>query len=474
MLITDRAMQGRPAERDIWLIEDGPRGSGRFVARITPAGARSFYFRYTAPSGERVRHLIGSFSTKGDAQATFTVQQARERTLELSGLYRSGVHDLREHFERERQAAEQERRATEADRRRVAEQLEREALAEQRRATVRQLFQRWQAIELVPQKRADGTRMGRKDGGEWVRQSFERRVFPELGDVPAEEVKRTDLLKILDACKAQGQLRTATVLFADLSQMFRFAVDRDVVARNPLEGIKRSSIGGTTVERDRILSNEELCALWDLVPRARMHPRSAIAIWLLLATATRVGEAMSARWEDVDLMARTWYLPDTKNQRDHTIHLSNFAVAQLEELLALRDAGPDGLPTEWVFPNSARVGPVDIKSLGKQLADRQKTPERQMKGRTSATSALVLEGGRWTAHDLRRTAATLMARLGLSTDVIDECLNHKLQSRVARVYVRDRREGEQSRAFDKLGRHLNELFAPDRKAKIVGIRDRSR
>ncbi len=471
MLITDKAMQARPAAKDIWLNEDGPRGSGRFVARITPSGARSFYFRYSAADGERVRLLIGAFSPKGDGKASFTVQQARERAQDLSGLYRSGIHDLREHFERKRQATEEERRAAEAERRRAAEQLEREALAEQRRATVRQLFERWQAIELVPKLRADGTRTGRKDGGEWVRQSFERRVFPELGDMPADEVERRDLLKILDDCKAQGQLRTASLLFADLSQMFRFAADRDVVRRNPLEGIKRSSIGGPPVERDRVLSAEELKTLWSSVPQARMHPRSALAIWLILATATRVGEAMTARWEHVDLVARTWYLPDTKNQRDHTIHLSEFAVAQFDGLRALREAGPDGLPTEWVFPNSKCTAAVDIKSFGKQLADRQKTPERRMKGRTAATGALVLSGGHWTAHDLRRTAATLMSRLGISTDVIDECLNHKLQSRVARVYVRDRREAEQERAFDALGSRLTEIV--DRREgaeKVIKIR----
>ena len=77
-----------------------------------------------------------------------------------------------------------------------------------------------------------------------------------------------------------------------------------------------------------------------------------------------------------------------------------------------------------------------------------------------ATTSLALPGGRWTAHDLRRTAATMMARLGVSTDVIDECLNHKLQSKVARVYIRDRREADQARAFDALGRQLQQLADP--------------
>ena len=77
------------------------------------------------------------------------------------------------------------------------------------------------------------------------------------------------------------------------------------------------------------------------------------------------------------------------------------------------------------------------------------------------TDSLMLAGGRWTAHDLRRTAATLMARLGVSSDVIDECLNHVIESRVRRTYIRDRRPVEQARAFDTLGLRLAALVAPN-------------
>jgi integrase len=107
-----------------------------------------------------------------------------------------------------------------------------------------------------------------------------------------------------------------------------------------------------------------------------------------------------------------------------------------------------------LFPGRGSEGPVGVKSLGKQLSDRQREPQRRLAGRTNDTSALLLPGGRWTAHDLRRTAATLMAGLGISGDVIDECLNHIIESRVRRTYMRDRRAAEQSRAFDALGARL--------------------
>jgi integrase len=243
--------------------------------------------------------------------------------------------------------------------------------------------------------------------------------------------------------------------------MFRFAVEREIVPRHPLEGIKKANIGGKDAERDRILSDEEIQALRDAVPRAKMHPRSALAIWLLLSTAARVGEAMAACWEHIDLDRATWYLPETKNQRDHTIHLSAFALRQFRALAALRESIRDDngneRPVSWVFPNSARNGPVCAKSFGKQLADRQRLGGERLKNRTKSEDSLVLQGGKWTAHDLRRTAATIMAKLDVSTDVIDECLNHKLRSKVARVYIRDRREVAQRIAFDALGAHLDAL-----------------
>ena len=79
-----------------------------------------------------------------------------------------------------------------------------------------------------------------------------------------------------------------------------------------------------------------------------------------------------------------------------------------------------------------------------------------MVNRTSSTEALTLQGGHWTAHDLRRTTATTMAILGVSTDVIDECLNHVIASKVARVYIHNRRLGQQADAFDLLGSKLSE------------------
>lgn len=348
---------------------------------------------------------------------------------------------------------------------------EKKASAEKERHAVRLLdvFLQWQATELQPRIRADGRRIGRKDGGIYVQEQFKRHVFATLGSMPIGEIRRADVFAILDTHVSAGKLRTANVLLADLKQLFRFAAEREIIPASPIETIKKNKVGGADVERDRFLAPSELVELSRLLGSSGLSRRYALAIWLVLATGVRVGELVGATWSDspddsavlrkitesigvkygaVDVAERSWYLPDTKNQRDHTVRLSPFAVCLLEELRQFH------MHNTWLFPDSTGNNPIDSHEFGKQLADRQRLGKAPLKNRTKKTTGLVLSGGKWTAHDLRRTAGTMMATLGISNDVIHECLNHIQSDRMSRVYIRDRRESEQARAFEALGERL--------------------
>ena len=198
----------------------------------------------------------------------------------------------------------------------------------------------------------------------------------------------------------------------------------------------RDQSAAKDIKRGRVLSNDELAALMKPLPTANLSRRTVLGLWLILASGCRIGELMGAVWADakpqqqalqptldahnvakksgavqlefVDLTARTWYLPTTKNQRDHLIHPSDFTVTQFTELAALREADcVTGKPLAWVFPDSRGTGPVCVKSFGKKLADRQRSENARLQNRTKSVDALVLEGGRWTAHDLRRTARSM-------------------------------------------------------------------
>lgn len=415
-------------------------GGGLYL-RKRDAGAY-WYLRLTEPAtGAQQWHRMFPDDPSGHYPRR-SLADARAEAAKLWRL-RSEGHDPR--------ALRQQRIEEEAAQARARAEEQRQLLS------VRDLFDHWARVELAPHVRADGTRRGRKDGGDYIRRQFAKRIFPALGDVAAANVTKADVLRVLDEVTAAGKLRTANVLLATMKQMFRFALAREIVPANPLDVVTKRDAGGKETERDRVLGDDEIKALAAALPAARMNPRSAAAVWLILATGARVGEVMGATWADVDTERAAWHLPETKNGRAHTIHLSAFALAQFAVLAEHREVDDDGKPLPWVFPNTAGDGPVCVKSFGKQLADRQRPAERRLTHRSTRTESLALAGGRWTAHDLRRTAATIMAGLGISGDVIDECLNHVIESRVRRTYIRNRRPEEQARAFDALGQRLQAL-----------------
>ena len=280
--ITDKAIQAKPTKTDQWLTQPFKRGAGVFLARITPAAERLFYFRYTDSNGRRPFLPIGHYHPKGN-KGGLTLAAAYKKASDLSGLYQSGIRDLKEHFAAQdaSKVADLEAQKQQAANDQIAADLERD-----RRITVRMLFDRWAEIELKPHIRADGKRLGRKDAGAYTRAQFERRIFDKLGNQEARSVKKADLLAILDEAKSDGKLRTANMLLADLKQMFRFALARDIVERNPLDTVTKRDVGGADVERDRVLTAEEVAALVKALPKANLSKQSETALWLILATGS--------------------------------------------------------------------------------------------------------------------------------------------------------------------------------------------
>ena len=84
----------------------------------------------------------------------------------------------------------------------------------------------------------------------------------------------------------------------------------------------------------------------------------------------------------------------------------------------------------------------------------------------------MLDGGRWTPHDLRRTAATVMGELGVRPDVIEKCLNHTDENKIKRTYQRQVMAPERKAAFDALGARL-ELLANEQSENVILLPPRS-
>ena len=167
---------------------------------------------------------------------------------------------------------------------------------------------------------------------------------------------------------------------------------------------------------------------------------------------TRIGEVLAAKWHDVDLNERTWRIPDTKNGMTHEVHLSDWVITQMERLREIT-----GGATAFLFASIRTGEHVCSKTVTKQVADRQRGDKSPMSGRTLNTTALLLDGGQWRPHDLRRTGATMCASMGVLPEVVEKCLNHVEQSKIKRIYQRASYANEKRRAWQLLGDKLARL-----------------
>ena len=247
----------------------------------------------------------------------------------------------------------------------------------------------------------------------------------------------------------------AKVVFSLIRQMFNFAVERDIVQFNPTSTINKGRVFGKDNERDRILSDEEIIVLKQKLNDAGLLPKTNIVLWIVLSTCCRIGELLSAKWTHIDFEKRTWLIPseNSKNGKPLVVFLSDFSQRHFKELH--NHTGN----SVWCYPNRDDSDAVSQKTVTKQIGDRQKAKgELPINGRTSLVDALILSGGRWTPHDLRRTGASIMTRLKVLPEVAERCLNHTEVSKVKRTYQRYDYADEMTEAWKVLGLHLESLL----------------
>ncbi len=202
--------------------------------------------------------------------------------------------------------------------------------------------------------------------------------------------------------------------------------------------------------RKRILTRDELAPLLPVM-RACRRPYAA-ALRFMLLTLTRRQETALARWRDVDMGARTWTIPETKNGEPHTVPLCQQAMDLLRSRLPTDDAGnhkrPD--PSALIFATSTGA------PLGNW--------DRETKALQEASGTVG-----WTRHDLRRTGATMLGEMGELPDIIEAALNHvSIRSPLAATYNRSRYRPQVAAALQRLADALDGIEAGA--AKVVPLR----
>lgn len=452
MPLTVKELEALTAADKGRLLPDGKSLKGMvYVARD---GAVSVQFRFAYKfAGKSKTILVGTWPKTGLAEI--------RRQREALGVLISGgidpVAQRREEADKVEAAREAERIRQQADQQQaILEQKQRlqDIAAKNARITVRELFNQWKTLELVR----------RADMGSETQRSFTRDVLPLTGDMAVEDVKKAHIHEILDTIKARAtpnnnMVRTAKKTLSDMRQMFCFAMDRDYIEADPTARVKKSGLGKDE-EGERALLEPEIVELFQKLPEAGLIETSQLALLIQLSTGVRISELLGAQWSNIDTDRRTWRLPETKNGKAHDVWLSEFALDKFQRLRGITGGGV------WAFPASRKPGqPVCKKTVTKQVTDRQRTGGA-MSGRSKRVQALTLPGGRWTPHDLRRTAATIMAELGSLPEVVEKCLNHKEEKRMKRIYQRAQYLGPMREAWEVLGKRLEML-----EVKALGVAD---
>lgn len=455
-LLTDAKLRTATFERDGHYLRDGGGLRIRLMARARTGarGARLAEYHFKVKVADTYRHGALHLGTIGepvtdDAGVTrpFTLADARRARDAARELVAKGI-DPRE--------------ARRLDRIEKAETQRQRLIALESRRTAADAFEQWRSLYLEAKNR-DGTFAHRKDGGQFVVDLFGRHILPRIGATPLEELRRADIADLLDRLTAAGKRRTANMALSLLRQFLRWCAARDWIESDPTALLTAKNVGGRTAPRDRALSTLEIVELRDKLPALPEHLQ--MAVWLLLATGARVGELAGARKADFDLDAGEWLIPETKNGTPHTVHLSDFAIRQVRALLAL----PRSDASEWLIPGRDPAFAVSPKLITKAIGDRQR--DVPLKGRTKDAGALLLAGGKWTPHDLRRTMASRMQDLGVAPHVIEKCLNHTLDG-IAAVYQTSDLFPERREAFERWGAELHRLQTAEA-GNVTELRPRS-
>lgn len=246
----------------------------------------------------------------------------------------------------------------------------------------------------------------RNDSWKNQERTLERHVLPRWRDRKVADIRRAEVRDLVEGL--EGVVLPNRVL-ALVKTIFRFALSRDWIDYSPADGICKPRVERS---RDRVLTMSEVAAIWKAAENLG-YPFGPY-IRLLCLTAQRRTEVASMRFSDIDLDTSTWTIPAarTKSERKHTVPLSPLAMATLEPLPRLGN---------YVFTTDGRTHMSNFAKVKGRLD-------------TYLTAAgITLEP--WRLHDLRRSAATHMVRLGVREEVVGRVLNHAATGITARVYA---------------------------------------
>lgn len=419
------------AAGDVTVWDDRIAGFG---LKVTPAGAKVYIYRYRISRPGQASQTAPRKYTIG-RHGSLTPDQARRRAQELAALVAQGVDPRQQELD----AIDVRDRA--------------EALAEEQERARRDL-----AFSRISDMWLDhyaGDLARRKSSVAMARLVVRRYLRPTLAERSMPEIGRADLQPILDVIPAQKRgMRRA--VFAYASVLWGWALRRGYVEANPLTAMEKPP---APAARERVLSDDELVLAWRAAEAAPM-------IWstffgLLILTGQRRSEVSGMRWEELDRRSAVWTIPPAraKNGKAHLVPLARATLAQID----LVAGGPEWPRQGYVLTTNSRSAVSGISkakaALDAAIAD------------TRGGEAIA----QWRLHDLRRTVATGLQRLGVRFEVTEAVLNHVSGAKggVAGVYQRHDWADEKRSALDAWAAHVERLLEGTDQTNVVQLEARA-
>jgi len=400
----------KPGAKDAFVWDNKLAGFG---VKVTPSGSKVFIYQYRLGGrGAKVRrYTIGKFGP-------FTPDKARNEAEHLARLVAQGTDPQ-------------------------------DAKAKHRREVVDLAFDKY-----VERFETDYLKHEWKASHADARATLDRFAVPVLKSKPLPAIDRRDIRAVLRP--VQGKPATARKLFAILRRLFKFAVAEDDVAASPMVGLEAPS---PPTSRDRVLEDWELKLVWQAT--GKIGSPFGPLVRLLVLTGARREEVAGLTWAELREDAAMWHLQAERAKNGNALDLPLSALA-VQELGALKGKG-DKWPRKGLLFSTTGKTPVSGFS--------------RAKARLDAEIAKLNEGEAlepWRLHDLRRTLATGMQRLGVRFEVTEALLNHVsgAKSGVAGVYQRHDWAAEKRTAIEAWACHVQGLLAQKDNSNVVALADK--
>jgi integrase len=367
----------------------------RLYVKVAPSGHRTFTFRF--PYGGK-RHKV-------TFKSGITLAAARREAADMNYALERGINPAVAKREQHQQA----QRTTAAT----------------LRAIVEEYF-----------RREGGRQRSAKDR----RRLLDRLVLPALGDTPTGQIRRSDVIRLLDKIEEQNGLAASQNALAALRVICNWHAIRDDTFMSPIvRGMTRRRPKDHA--RTRVLTDDELRAVWQAA-EADTGPFGSL-VQLLLLTGGRLREISNMAW--VEIQDADWTLPAERNKTKLPL-VRPLSAAARSVLAKLPRNGA------FVFTTNGRR-PIGNHEHRKKRFD----------------AACGVTG--WVLHDLRRCARSLMSRAGVSSDHAERCLGHVIGG-LRGVYDRHEYHREKQQAHDSLAAQIDRIISPRDNVTALPVRGR--